>query len=62
MRLLAPDCQEFSPPGNGSIFLVNLLIAQMTNTYEKIKERSKVYRLFQRVSLIVEYKDNRGPP
>ena len=34
----------------------------MTNTYEKIKERSKVYRLFQRVSLIVEYKDNRGPP
>lgn len=34
----------------------------MTNTYEKIKERSRVYRLFQRVSLIGEYKDNRGAP
>ncbi|KAL1512224.1 hypothetical protein AB1Y20_005487 [Prymnesium parvum] len=45
-----------------TIFLVNLLIAQMTNTYEKIKERSRVYRLFQRVSLIVDYKDNRGAP
>ena len=26
-----------------TIFLVNLLIAQMTNTYEKIKEKSQVY-------------------
>jgi len=44
-----------------SVFVVNLLIAQMTSTYDSIRTRSNDFRLSQRVNLIVEYKDGHGP-
>ncbi|KAL1519094.1 hypothetical protein AB1Y20_003361 [Prymnesium parvum] len=47
-----------------TVFLVNLMIAQMTNSYEKIKKESYLYRCFERVGVVVEYKDYRNavPP
>ncbi len=44
-----------------TIYIVNLLIAQMTTTYEKLQERNNVYIKFQRVLLVIEYKDLRSP-
>ena len=41
---------------------VNLMIAKMTSTYEKIQQQSLAYRAEQQVSLIAEFKDERGPP
>ena len=40
-----------------TIYIVNLMIAIMTTQYERIRERSILYRKFRRVSLIIEYKD-----
>jgi len=43
------------------VVLVNLLIAQMSSTYERVKENSTEFWEFDRVSLIREYKDNKDP-
>jgi len=47
-----------------TVFLVNLMIAQMTNSYDNIKKESYLYRCFERVGVVVEYKDYRNavPP
>ena len=47
-----------------AIFLTNLMIAQMTSTYEHIRTRSQEYRALQRCEFILEFKDNRSaiPP
>ena len=45
-----------------TVLLVNLMIAKMTSTYEKIRERTLAYRALQRASLIAEFKDDRGAP
>ena len=39
-----------------SVFIVNLLIAKMTTTYELIRQDTVAHRLFRRVSLILEFK------
>jgi len=44
-----------------TVVLVNLLIAQMSSTYERVKENSAEFWEFHRVSLIREYKDNKDP-
>jgi len=44
-----------------SIFIVNLLIAKMTSTYESIRQRTHDYRMFQGITRILEYKDGHGP-
>ena len=41
---------------------VNLMIARMTSTYEKVQGESHFYRAHQRVSLTAEFKDERGQP
>ena len=38
------------------------MIAQITTSYEKIRQDSAVYRLFGRVDLLLEFKDHRGLP
>ncbi|KAL3920424.1 MAG: hypothetical protein SGPRY_005254 [Prymnesium sp.] len=43
-----------------TIFLVNLMIAQMTKSYESIKAESFLYRRLERVNIVIEYKDFRG--
>ena len=45
-----------------TIYIVNLLIAQMTTNYEKILVKNNVYVKFRRVQLVLEYKDMRGLP
>ena len=45
-----------------SIILVNLMIAKMTSTYDKIRSESLYYRALQRCQFITEYKDERGAP
>jgi len=45
-----------------SVFIINLLIARMTSTYEALSEQSKEYRRFRRVDLVLEFKDRRGAP
>ena len=47
-----------------TVVLVNLLIAQMSSTYERVKENSAEYWEFSRVDLVKEYKDNKdaAPP
>lgn len=45
-----------------TIFLVNLMIAKMTSTYEKIRSESLYYRALQRCEFVREYKDERGAP
>ena len=45
-----------------TIFLVNLLIAQMTSSYERIVPNSKIHLLYQRLTLVREYKDTRTAP
>lgn len=42
-----------------TIFLVNLMIAQMTKSYESIKAESFLYRRLERVNIVIEYKDFR---
>ena len=44
-----------------TILLVNLLIAQMSSTYEAVRDESELFWQFERVGLIREYKDNRDP-
>ena len=44
------------------IVLVNLMVAQMTTSFEAIKQASSVFRLFERVRTIIEYKDDTGLP
>ena len=44
-----------------TILLVNLLIAQMSSTYEEVRDDSELFWQFERVGLIREYKDNRDP-
>ena len=47
-----------------TIYIVNLMIAQMTTQYEEIRGRSTLFRKFRRVGTIVEFKDLRSllPP
>lgn len=45
-----------------TIFLVNLMIAKMTSTYERIVSKSFYYRALQRAEFVVEFKDERGFP
>ena len=42
-----------------TIVLVNLLIAQMSSTYEAVKDNAEQLALYQKVELFLEYKDNR---
>ena len=44
-----------------TIMLVNLLIAQMSDTYCKVSEEGTERWQFQRAQLILEYKDNKAP-
>lgn len=44
-----------------TVVLVNLLIAQMSSTYDRVKENSADYWKFDRVQLVLEYKDNKDP-
>ena len=44
-----------------TITIVNLMIAQMTQAYERIESESKIFRKYQKVELIREYKDKRAP-
>jgi len=44
------------------VFLVNLMIARMTSTYERIHSESVQYRAHQRCEFIIEFKDLRGAP
>lgn len=44
-----------------TIVLVNLLIAQMSSTYEQVKEEADAFWLFERAQLILDYKDDREP-
>uniref|UniRef100_A0A7S3BQR6 Ion transport domain-containing protein n=1 Tax=Haptolina ericina TaxID=156174 RepID=A0A7S3BQR6_9EUKA len=46
------------------LVLVNLLIAAMTSTYERVKEESQLYWQFERTKVILEFKDTKGalPP
>jgi len=44
-----------------TIVLVNLLIAQMSDTYSEIKASSLQQWQFDRIHLILEFKDERGP-
>lgn len=41
---------------------VNLMIARMTSTYEKVRSASHWYRAHMAVNLTAEYKDERGQP
>ena len=45
-----------------TIFLVNLMIAKMTSTYDNIRRETLSYRAEQQVGLIAEFKDERGMP
>jgi len=45
-----------------TIFLVNMLTAQMTSTFEAVKAESSSHRLFQKVHLIEEFKDHHRVP
>jgi len=47
-----------------TLVLVNLLIAAMTSTYERVKEDSRLYWQFERTKVIMEFKDTKGalPP
>jgi len=47
-----------------TLVLVNLLIAAMTSTYERVKEDSRLYWQFERTKVILEFKDTKGalPP
>jgi len=45
-----------------TIFLVNLMIAKMTSTYDKIRRESLYYRALQRCQFIIEFKDERNAP
>ena len=44
-----------------TIVIVNLMIAQMTQAYERIREESILFRKYRQVDLIREYKDKRSP-
>jgi hypothetical protein len=44
------------------MFLVNLMIAQMSTRYEYIRENSLRFRSLQLVDLTLEFKDDRGAP
>ena len=44
-----------------TITIVNLMIAQMTQSYEKIANKSMLFRKYRQVDLIREYKDKRSP-
>ena len=45
-----------------TIFLVNLMIAKMTSTYDNIRRETLSDRAEQQVGLIAEFKDERGMP
>ena len=45
-----------------TVFLVNLMIAKMTSTYEHIKDNAAYYKAQDRLELVKEFKDERGPP
>jgi hypothetical protein len=44
-----------------TIILMNLMIAQMSQAYERIEKQSKIYRKYSIVERIREYKDKRSP-
>jgi len=44
-----------------TIVLVNLLIAQMSNTYETVMQDSKIRWLFARADIFIEFKDSKAP-
>lgn len=45
-----------------TVFLVNLMIARMTATYEKIDSNARYYRSQLKLELVQEFKDGRGAP
>ena len=45
-----------------TIFLVNMMVAKMTSTYETIRAQSLSFRAQQRCEFIIEFKDERGLP
>ena len=45
-----------------NIFLVNLLIATMTATYERVKNQSQLYWNFERTAMILQFKDTKSLP
>jgi len=45
-----------------TVFLVNLMIAKMTSTYEHIKDNAAYYKAQDHLELVKEFKDERGPP
>lgn len=45
-----------------TIFIVNLLIAKMTSTYERILDQSLYWRAMMRCDFCIEYKDERFAP
>ena len=42
-----------------TVILINLLIAQMSATYDRVKENSRLFWLFERSKLILEAKDEK---
>ena len=48
-------------PGVAPVFIASP-VAQMTTTFEKVKEMSNAYRLFQKVHLIEEFKQYHDTP
>lgn len=44
------------------VFMVNLMIAKMTSTYERIRSESQEYRALQHAQFILEFKDERSAP
>jgi hypothetical protein len=45
-----------------TIFMVNLMIAKMTSTYESIRSKSLHWRALQRCEFAIEFKDERLTP
>jgi len=45
-----------------TVYMVNLLIAMMTSTYERIRSKSHDWRAMHRCDSLLEFKDERGAP
>mmetsp|Transcript_19150 Transcript_19150/g.39055 ORF Transcript_19150/g.39055 Transcript_19150/m.39055 type:complete len:490 (-) Transcript_19150:639-2108(-) len=45
-----------------TIFLVNLMIAQITSTFTRIEEKAPSYHAHQEFELVLGFKDEMGPP
>jgi hypothetical protein len=44
-----------------TIVVINLMIAQMSRSFEEIDNQSSIYRKYQLVEIVREYKDSRSP-